>query len=68
MANRNSQVAVGLDFDNGCRAGAALVDGDFLGDFVQVAATLEECSGGAVIALGTQQKIDGTAVLFYRSE
>ena len=43
----------------------AFVDGDFLGHVVQADSPFEECAGRGTIALGTQQKINGSDILLY---
>ena len=65
LAHRDDNTTVGLDADDGGLVGPAFVDGDFLGHVVQADSPFEECAGRGMIALGTQQKINGGAVLVY---
>ena len=67
LAHRDGKAGVGLDADDGGRVGTALVDGDFLRHVVQTDSPFEECTGRSMIALGTQQEIDGGAGLVYRT-
>ena len=63
LARRDDKAGVGLYADDSGRVGAAFVDGDFLRHVVQTDSPFEECTGCSVIALGAQQKIDGSAGL-----
>ena len=62
LAHRDSKTTVVLDADDGGLVGPAFVDGDFLWHVVQADSPFEECAGRSMIALDTQQKVNGGAV------
>ena len=65
LAHQDGKTTVGLDADDGGLVGPAFVDRDFLRHVVQADSPFEECAGRGIIALGTQQKINGSAILVF---
>jgi hypothetical protein len=65
LAHRDGQAGVGLNANDGRLVAAALVDGDFFGRVVQADGPFEECACRSMIALRTQQNINGRAGFVY---
>jgi hypothetical protein len=74
LAHRDVDAVVSLGTFNGDRDGAAIVNGDFLWQIVQVDGAIEEPPGRSRIALDGEQKIrripvpiDGAVAIFSRA-
>ena len=61
LAYQDVNTGIGLDTFNGRRIGTALVDGDLLGQAVQVDGALQKTPGRCLVPLSSQQKVDGVA-------